>query len=94
VENFIRCHLLVVAMLDKAKALGCLGDVNDEGKFWENRDVKALVNEVGSWNQMIAAFGGKLKDLLGDGVEMPIADYSNFEQLEFARLIKQVSQKS
>lgn len=105
-ENFIRCHLLVVAMLDQAKTLGCLGDVNDEGKFWENRDVKALVNEVGSWNQMIAAFGGKLKDLLGDGIEMPIANYPNFEHLEFAgqsqlpphieqlaRLIKQVSLK-
>jgi len=107
VENFLRCHLLVVAMLDHAKSLGCLTEVNDEGKFWENRDVEALVKEIGSWNQMIAAFGGKLKDVLGGGVEMLISEYPNFEQLELAgqsqlppeieelaKLIKQVSQKS
>jgi hypothetical protein len=56
---------------------------------------------------MIAAFGGKLKDVLGAGVEMPIADYPDFEKLELAgqsqlppqieqlaQLIKQVSLKS
>ena len=107
VENFLRCHLTVIAMLDKAKELGCLESASDEGEFYENRNVEALVNEIGSWNQMIAAFGGKLKDVLGGGIEMPIADYPNFEQLELAgqsqlppqieelvKLIKQVSHKS
>jgi hypothetical protein len=55
---------------------------------------------------MIAAFGGKLKDLLGGDIEMPIANYPDYERLEMAgqsqlppeieqlaRLIKQVSQK-
>ena len=105
-QNFLRCHLTVIAMLDKAKQLGCLDSVSDEGGFWERRDVAALVNEIGSWNQMIAAFGGKLKDVLGDGVEMPIAEFPNFESLELAgqsqlppeieqlaRLIKSVSRK-
>jgi hypothetical protein len=107
VENFLRCHLTVIAMLDKAKELGCLESASDEGEFYENRNVEALVKEIGSWNQLIAAFGGKLKDVLGGGIEMPIADYPNFEQLELAgqsqlppqieqlaKLIKQVSQKS
>lgn len=107
VENFLRCHLLVVALLDQAKTLGCLDEVYDEGKFWEGRDVKALVPEIESWNQMLAAFGGKLKDVLGAGVESAITAYPNFEQLEaegqdqlppqierLAQLIKQVSQKS
>ena len=106
VPNFLRCHLTVIAMLDRAKQLGCLGLVSDEGGFWEQRNVEALVKEIGSWNEMIAAFGGRLKDVLGGGVEMPIADYPNFEVLELAgqsqlppgieqlaRLIKQVSQK-
>ncbi|MCX6896787.1 MAG: hypothetical protein NTZ16_15110 [Verrucomicrobia bacterium] len=84
VENFLRCHLLVVALLDKAKELGCLDEAYDEGKFWENRDVKALVPEIESWNGMIAAFAGQLKDTLGEGVESPITNYSNFEQLELA----------
>ena len=87
VPNFLQCHLTVIAMLDKAKELGCLGEVSDEGDFWQKRDLKALVQEIGSWNEMIAAFGGKLKDLLGDGpvgVQSAIAQYQNFEQLEAA----------
>jgi hypothetical protein len=84
VENFLRCHLLVVAMLDQARELGCLDEVSDEGRFWENRDVQALVPEVESMNRMIAAFAGQLKDVVGDGVVAPITQYSNFEQLELA----------
>jgi len=84
IENFLRCHLLVVALLDQAKAIGCLDSVGDESHFWNNRDVKALVPEIESWNGMIAAFAGQLKDRLGDGVESPITNYSNFEQLELA----------
>jgi len=83
-QNFLRCHLSVIALLDKAKALGCLKEVKDEGKFWENRNIEQLTNEVGSWNQMIAALGGRLKDLLGDGVDTAIAGFPNFEQLEAA----------
>jgi hypothetical protein len=33
---------------------------------------------------MIAAFGGRLKDVLGEGLEMTISQYPNFEQLEMA----------
>jgi hypothetical protein len=87
VPNFLQCHLTVIAMLDRAKQLGCLAHVSDEGGFWEKRDVQALVREIGSWNEMLAAFGGKLKDLLGDGaltLESAIAQYPNFEQLEAA----------
>lgn len=83
-ENFIRCHLLVIAMLDKAKELGVLEKVSDEGRFWEKRDVKALVEEIGSWNNLIAAFAGKLKDALGDGLKAPITEFKNYEQLEHA----------
>lgn len=107
VQNFLRCHLTVIAMLEKAKELGCLDGVGGESHFWEQRDVEALVKEIGSWNELIAAFGGRLKDVLGGGIEMPIAEYPNFASLELAgqsklppeieqlaRLIKQVSQKS
>jgi hypothetical protein len=87
VPNFLRCHLTVIAMLDRAKELGCLEEVSDEGGFWERRDLPALVREIGSWNEMIAAFGGKLKDLLGNGplnLESAIAQFPNFERLEAA----------
>jgi hypothetical protein len=87
VPHFLQCHLTVVAMLDRAKELGCLERVSDEGEFWEKRDLPALVAEIGSWNEMIAAFGGRLKDLLGDGpltIQSAISGYPNFEQLEAA----------
>ena len=87
VPNFLRCHLTVIAMLDQATQLGCLEEVSDESGFWEQRDLPALVKEVGSWNEMIAAFGGKLKDLAGNGavtLEAPITQFPNFEQLEAA----------
>ena len=47
VENFLRCHLLVVTMLDHAKELGILEHVSDEGGYWEKRDAEALVKRVG-----------------------------------------------
>ena len=50
--------------------------------FWEKRDVRALAEEVGQWNEMIAAFAGKLKDQFGGDLEAPITDYSDFEHLE------------
>ena len=37
-ENFIRCHLSVIALLDAAKAIGILGHVNDEGDYWERQE--------------------------------------------------------
>lgn len=53
-----------------------------EGKY----DPKALAEEVGEWNSMIAAQFGALSDMLsGSGMEgsSPIHDFPNFEQLEF-----------
>jgi len=55
-----------------------------DGKY----DVKALVEEVGEWNTMIAATFGAINDTLkakGSSAELvaPITGYSNFEHLEF-----------
>lgn len=51
-------------------------------------DVKALVQEVGGWNEMIAARFGALNDVLKatkapGSLETPITDYPDFEPLEF-----------
>ena len=81
-ENFLRCHLAVVKMLDHANAIGILADVSDEGDFWTNRDMKSLAQEVGQWNVSMAGFVGQLKDLFGDDFESPITEFSNFEHLE------------
>ena len=82
VENFLRCHLSVIALLDFAKLLRVLEHVKDEGDYWEARDVEALAKEVGTWNEMIAAFAGQFKDSLGAGVVSEIANFPNFEHLE------------
>jgi hypothetical protein len=55
-----------------------------EGKY----DVKALVQEVGEWNEMIAATFGALNDALqasgsSVSIEAPITAFLDFERLEF-----------
>src|SRR5690606_14473865 len=55
-----------------------------EGKYVP----KALAEEVGEWNGMIAAFTGAMNDLLESpgsesAGESPIQNFPNFEQLEF-----------
>lgn len=82
VENFLRCHLSVVRLLDHAQKLDILDNVSDEGEFWDKRDLKALTTEVGEWNSMIAAWAGQFKDLVGEGVEAEITKFPNFEHLE------------
>ena len=86
--NFLRCHLGVVALLDEAQRLGILGEVSDEGDFWETRSLERLTKEIGDQSAMLAGFLGALKDAMGQApggagtVEAPIAAYPNFEHLE------------
>ncbi len=90
VENFLRCHLSIVSVLDRARELGVLGEVCDEGGFWDKRDVSQLARQVGQWNQMIAAQVGQLMDLLNRPtasgttatVHAEIRKYPDFEHLE------------
>lgn len=83
VENFLRCHITMIKLLDYAKQLGILSSVDDEGNFWKKRDVKALANEVGDWNTTLAGWVGRIKDALGDDVMCsPISKFPNFEHLE------------
>ena len=81
-ENFLRCHLAIVKLLDAAAELGILQEVSDEGGFWEKRDVKALAQEIGDWNSLVAGWVGRFKDAFGDGFVSEIAKYPNFEHLE------------
>jgi hypothetical protein len=82
IENFLRCHLSVIHLLDKAEILGILKEVSDEGTYREKRDVRSLAEEVVRWNQQMAGLAGKMKDLLGSDVEAAIMKFQNFEHLE------------
>jgi len=85
-EHFLKCHLLVIKMLDSAQELGILNRVSDEGKYWENRNIQELGECVGNYNALVAAVVGRISSLFGDaGKERtysPISDYPNFEYLE------------
>ena len=82
VQNFLKCHLAVIRLLDRAKELGILENVSDEGDYWEDRNIEALGRCVGNWNETIAGFAGQLKDSLGEGVVAAITQFPDFEHLE------------
>jgi len=88
VENFLRCHLSVVALLDKAKALGFKVEVDDEGGFESRRSVPELLREVGICNENIAAFFSILQSVGGPGVRGEIQRFPNFEHHEVVGLNK------
>lgn len=79
--HFLQCHLTVTAMLDMGRELGLVASVNDEGEYWEKRDLTALAQEVGEWNEMIAGLFGEL-DAAGHTALSPITQHPQFEQLE------------
>jgi hypothetical protein len=84
VENFLRCHLAIVKLLDFVKATGLATvEVEDEGGYWQNRNVEALAKEIGRWNEVVAAAIGAFRDSLeGKMIEAPITGFPNFEHLE------------
>lgn len=82
IENFLRCHLLIIEMLDRAKEIGFDVSVRDESEYWDNRDVKALIQEIGEWDRQVAGFVGLINDAIGKKSQSPISQYPNFEHLE------------
>ena len=82
--NFLKCHLSVIYLLDKAKDMGLLLEVSDEGDFYEDRNVQALAEEVEEWDIMMAglltAISGAVPE--GVGLEMAIGNRSDTELLQ------------
>jgi hypothetical protein len=86
-ENFLKCHLQIISLLDFWRGLGVRVKVNDEGGYWRTRSVEELRAELGGYDRLVAAVGGALKDATGESaaassVEAPIFNYRNFERLE------------
>ena len=85
-KNFLKCHLIIVKMLDAARELGITCDVTDEGGYWDNRNIAELTSTIRQYNIMMAGFTGKLKDSFNaagaTSIEASIFDYPNFEYLE------------
>lgn len=86
IDNFLRCHLCVVKLLDFIHKTGLATvEVRDEGKYWERRDLKALAQEVGEWNEFIAGLSSVLRseaEANSAKLEAAITGFQNFEHLE------------
>lgn len=72
VTNFMRCHLLVIAALDAAKEAGFEVEVRDEGGYWQDRNVPALVAAIGDWNAFILGIGQQLNAITPDQAAAPV----------------------
>ena len=85
INNFLLCHLSVIALLDAAAATpGLAVEVDDEGEFWTKRNVPALVQEVTGMNEAMAAMFSNLQSSVGPGLESSMQRFPNLDQLETA----------
>ena len=50
--DFLRCHIVVIKMLDFAAEMGLLRSVDDEGEYWEHRDWMKLLQNNGRWDEL------------------------------------------
>lgn len=85
-ENFFKIHDGICRILDHAATQGIKVSVHDEGEYWTKRDPEALHRQIDHWNNLIAAFTGRLKDALGKdrpgAVIAPITEDPTFEHME------------
>jgi len=79
VENFLRCHVSVITLLDFIKATGLANVmVRDVGSYWENRDLKKLAQKIIEWNELLAGIVSEQPE----SAEATIANFPTFEHLE------------
>ncbi len=84
-EHFLLCHRRVISLLDLWRDFGVDVKVLDEGEFWETRSVERLRERLGTYDRLVAAIAGSLKDSLGKGpkgVQAEIFNDARFERLE------------
>ena len=91
-EEFAKCHLLVIRILDECKRLGILKRVKDEGGYWKTRDIKVLGISINESTEMLQGLFGKLSKT-GSQIEAPIVKQaSKMTELEidFAKKNKKI----
>lgn len=56
-DNFLRCHLAIISLLDAIMQSGLAQvKVKDDGGFWERREPEGLVERVRAWNDVDMIF--------------------------------------
>jgi hypothetical protein len=86
-EHFLRCHKMILSLLNFWRQMGMHVEVNDEGDYWETGSEKKLRDTLQGYNGLIAALAGAFKDAgdasgKGGSVESPIFAHRDFERLE------------
>lgn len=82
-EQFVKCHLLVISILDYCKQIGILESVSDEGDYWEKRDLSLLGENINQSTKFIADMGKVLKSVAGGfGVESSIDKCKNYVKVK------------
>jgi len=84
-EDFVRCHLLVVKLLDMLKAEGFDVVCHDEGGYYETRDLKVLAKNINEFTTTIAGLLGDLKSAAKENgmvVEAPIETCQNYMKVD------------
>jgi hypothetical protein len=86
-EHFLRCHKMILSILNFWRQMGVMVEVSDEGGYWETGSEKKLRDMLQGYNGLIAAVAGAFKDASdasgkGGSVESPIFAHGEFERLE------------
>ena len=84
-EELVKCHLLVIKVLDLLQEQGFKAEVNDEGDFWKTRDYKVLGKNINISTSLITSVFGALKQATEGTdavVESPIKDCKNYMKTE------------
>jgi len=85
-EEFVKCHLLVIQVLDMLKAEeGFEVEVCDEGKYWETRDMKVLADNINESTALLSGLIGGIKaaaEEQGMVVDAPIENCKNLMRVD------------
>ncbi len=76
--HFVEAHLLVIAALDACRSAGIIREVEDEGGFWETRDMTTLAGNINASTDTISRVHEQLRRALGNRVESPIETCRNY----------------
>ena len=83
--HFLRCHKIIISILDFWRKLGVTVETNDEGGYWESRSEEQLKEKLRQYDGLVAMAAGLFKDATTETfprVESPIFARNDFERLE------------
>jgi hypothetical protein len=88
--HFLRCHLLVITVLDRAKELGILRQVNDEGHYWKRRRLDVLTHELEGYNALVGVFAKLLNESAPEGLtpESEIENHPDYQDFTLEKLAR------